>query len=116
MTTNAFIFAWDEFGIESIVPISQYEHWDKQQLMEMLRDKPRQRNPLDSIVRNLILRAQVNPQRHYEIYAIDCNEDMNENFWLKQWEENPQFTADLIRERGHKLFSARRTKQETIIN
>jgi hypothetical protein len=111
MTTNAFIFAWDQFGIESIVPISQYEHWDKHQLMEMLRDKPRQRNPLDLIVRNLVLRAQVNAQRHYEIYAIDCEKDMDEKFWRKIWAEDPQGVAELIRERGHKLFSARRTKQ-----
>jgi hypothetical protein len=116
MTTNAFIFAWDEFGIESIVPISQYEHWDKQQLMNMLKEQQRKRNPLDSIVRNLILRAQVNAHRHYEIYAIDCSEDMDEKFWRKAWAEDPQAMADLIRERGHKLFSARRTEQEIIIN
>lgn len=115
MTTNAYIFAWDEFGIESIVPITEYEHWDKQQLMEMLRDKPRRRNPLDLIVRNLILRAQVNAQRHYEIYAIDCAKEMDEKFWRRSWAEDPQGMADIIRERGHKLFSARRTQQPVII-
>jgi len=114
MTTNAYIFAWDEFGIESIVPITEYEHWDKQQLMEMLRDKPRRRNPLDLIVRNLILRAQVNAQRHYEIYAIDCEKEMDEKFWRRSWAEDPQGMADIIRERGHKLFSARRTQQPLI--
>ena len=114
MTTNAFIFAWDEFGIESIVPITEYEHWDKQQLMEMLKDKPRRRNPLDLIVRNLILRAQVNAQRHYEIYAIDCEKEMDEKFWRRSWAEDPQGMADIIRERGHKLFSARRTQQPVI--
>jgi len=114
MTTNAFIFAWDEFGIESIVPITEYEHWDKQQLMEMLKDKPRRRNPLDLIVRNLILRAQVNAQRHYEIYAIDCEKEMDEKFWRRSWAEDPQAMADIIRERGHKLFSARRTQQPLI--
>ena len=116
MTKNAYIFAWDEFGIESIVPITEYEHWDKQQLMNLLKDQERQRNPLDLIVRNLLLRAQVNPQRNYEIYAIDCEESLDEKFWRKAWAEDPQAMADLIRERGHKLFSARRTKQETIIN
>lgn len=115
MTTNAYIFAWDEFGIESIVPITEYEHWDKQQLMEMLKDKPRKRNPLDLIVRNLILRAQVNSQRHYEIYAIDCAKEMDEKFWRRSWAEDPQGMADIIRERGHKLFSARRTQQPVII-
>lgn len=114
MTTNAFIFAWDMYGIESIVPISQYEHFDKEQLMNLLRDRPRQRNPLDSIIRNLILRARANTQRCYEIYAIDCDESMDENFWRDRWEEDPQFCADLIRERGYKILSDRSTKEPVI--
>jgi hypothetical protein len=27
-TKNAFIFSWDMHGIESIIPITQYENWD----------------------------------------------------------------------------------------
>ncbi len=114
MTKNAYIFAWDEFGIESIVPITEYEHWDKQQLMNMLKDQERKRNPLDLIVRNLILRAQVNTQRHYEIYAIDCEDSLDEKFWRKAWAEDPQAMADTIRQHGYKLFSARRTKEAVI--
>ena len=114
MTTNAYIFSWDQLGIEAIIPISQYEHHDKQNLIRMLSDKPTVKNPLDGIVRQLILRARFNPQRCYEIYAIDCSEDMDDKFWRKQWEEYPQETADLIRERGHKLFSDRRTQKALI--
>lgn len=107
MTTNAFVFSWDQHGIESIVPITEYEHWDKQNLMRMLKDEPTKRNPVDSIIRNLILRAQFNTQRHYEIYAVDCDPSLDEEFWLKQWEEHPQVTADLIRDKGHKIYSNR---------
>jgi len=115
MTTNAFIFSWDQHGIESIIPITQYEHWDKQNLMNMLGDKPTQRNPLNEIVRNLIIRARVNSQRHYEIYAIDCSPELDEEFWQKQWQEYPQETAELIRELGHKLHSDRRTSRDKIL-
>jgi hypothetical protein len=112
MTTNAYIFSWDQTGIEAIVPITQYEHHDKNQLINLLKDKPRERNPLDSIVRAMVLRARYNTQRHYEIYAVDCSEGMDEEFWREQWEECPQATADLIRERGHKIYSDRaNTKQ-----
>ncbi len=114
MTKNAFIFSWDIHGIESIVPISQYEHWDKENLIRLLKEKSRTRNPLDTIVRNLILRAQFNTQRHYEIYAVDCDPSLDEEFWRKQWEENPQFTADLIREKGHKIYSDRQTRKPVI--
>lgn len=107
MTTNAFIFSWDNQGIESIVPISQYEHWDKQNLIRMLSEQRTERNPLDTIMQNLLLRARYNPQRHYEIYAVDCDASLDEEFWREQWEENPQFTAELIREKGHKIYSDR---------
>jgi len=106
-TKNAFIFSWDHMGIESIVPISQYEYIEQQNLIRILSEKPTERNPLDSIVQRLIMRAKFNSQRHYEIYAIDCTEEMDEEFWREQWEEYPQATAELIRERGHKLYSDR---------
>jgi len=114
-TKNAFIFSWDQLGIESIIPITQYEFHDQENTMRLLRDQKRIRNPLDSIVKSLLLRARFNSQRHYEIYAIDCTKEMNEEFWRKQWEEYPQETAELIRERGHKLYSDRaNTKQVKI--
>ena len=112
MSTNAFIFSWDQTGIEAIVPITQYEHHDKNQLINLLKDKPRERNPLDSIVRSMVLRARFNTQRHYEIYAVDCSKGLDEAFWREQWEEYPQATAELIRERGHKIYSDRANTKE----
>ncbi len=109
MTTNAFIFSWDMYGIESIIPISQYEHHDKENLIRILKDQPTVRNPLNSIVGNLLLRARFNSQRRYEIYAIDCDAELDEKFWKEQWQRNPQGTAELIREFGHKLYSDRLT-------
>jgi hypothetical protein len=114
MTTNAFIFAWDMHGIESIVPISQYEHIDRDNTMRILREERIVRSPMNTIIQNLILRAQFNPQRNYEIYAIDCDESLDEVFWRKQWHDEPQATADLIRERGHKLYSNRVVKEDNI--
>jgi hypothetical protein len=107
MTKNAFIFSWDQLGIESIVPITQYEGVDRENTMRILRDQPVVRNPLNSILQNLLLRARYNSQRHYEIYAIDCDTSLDEAFWKEQWETDPQGTAELIRERGHKLYSDR---------
>lgn len=114
MTKNAFIFSWDQEGIEAIIPITQYENVEKQNLMRILSEKPTERNPLNGIIHRLLLRARFNPQRHYEIYAVDCAEEMDQKFWRQQWEEYPQETADLIRERGHRLFSDRRTKKALI--
>lgn len=115
MTTNAYVFMWDMYGVESIIPISQYEDWDKKNTWNILNDQPVERNPINSIIQSLLLRARYNTQRHYEIYAIDCSAEMDEAFWRAQWEEYPQATADLIRERGHKLYSDRASKKGVVI-
>lgn len=115
MTTNAYIFSWDCEGIEAIIPITKYEKWDQENLMRLLKNQNKQRNPLDTIIHQLIMRARFNSQRHYEIYAVDCDESMDEEFWREQWKEHPQGTADLIRERGHKIYSDRRQTNPVIV-
>ena len=107
MTTNAFIFSWDQLGIESIIPITQYEKWDQVQLMQMLKDGTKEHNPIHRIVNMLTLRARYNTHRHYEIYAIDCDEEMTEESWREQWDDYPQETAELIRARGQKIYCDR---------
>lgn len=114
MTTNAFIFSWDIYGVEAIVPITKYENHDKENLMRILKEEATKPNPLNNIIQALLMRARFNTQRHYEIYAIDCDSSLDEQFWRKQWEEHPQFTADLIRDKGLKLYSDRQTKQPVI--
>lgn len=104
MTTNAFIFMWCDLGIESIIPITQYEGFDGDDMWNILADNPRVRNPLTRILQSLMLRARVNGQRNYHIYAIDCASELDEKFWEVQWEENPLECAKLIREGGHELF------------
>ena len=115
MTTNAFIFSWDENGIEAIVPITQYENWDAENTFRVLADKPSVRNPLNGILQTMLIRARANSQRHYEIYAIDCDKSLDEYFWQKQWKTAPQATADLIRERGEMIYSARKTRKSVIV-
>ena len=105
--SNSFIFSWDIYGIEGIIPIDRYEHWDQENLLKLLANKRPEKNPLETIVKTLILRASYNSQRQYEIYAVACDESCDEEFWQHQWKEYPQETADLVRERGHKLYSGR---------
>jgi hypothetical protein len=109
MTTNAFIFSWDQLGIEGIVPITQYEDWDKVQLMEILKGNAKKNNPLNQIINAMTLRARFNTHRHYEIYAIDCDAELDEQFWKERWDADPQWCADLVRKKGHKLYSDRAT-------
>lgn len=115
MTTNAYLFAWDQKGIDSIIPITQYEDWDKNNTWNVLTNQPTERNPLWSILQGLILRARYNSQRHYEIYSVDCAFEIDEAEWRKIWLADPQGTADLIRERGVKLYSDREDRTSHVI-
>lgn len=115
MTTNAYIFMWDQTGIESIIPITAYEHWEQTQLINILKEQPTQPNPINHILSSLTLRARYNSHRHYEIYCIDCAEGMDQKFWQTQWEEYPQATADLIRERGIRIYSDREDRSRQVI-
>jgi hypothetical protein len=114
MTTNAFIFMWDIYGIESVIPITQYEEWDKENTWRALNNEELQRNPINNIIQSLLLRARFNPQRNYEIYAVDCSSDLDEDFWWEEWRKNPQGCADIVRTRGQKIFSDRSSLPQVI--
>jgi hypothetical protein len=114
VTTNAFIFSWDCTGVEAIIPITQFEMMDKINLINILSEKKTVKNPINTIIYNLKMRAQFNSQRHYEIYAIDCSEELDAQFWKDRWESAPQFCADLIREKGLKIYSDRATQDRVI--
>ncbi len=116
LNTNAYIFAWDQQGIESIIPITEYEEWDRDNTMRILKNEPTERNPLWSILQNLILRAKANGQRHYEIYSIDCAFAIDEQEWRDIWATDPQGTADLIRNRGVKVYSDREDRSRQLIS
>ena len=116
MTTNAYIFAWDQQGIESIIPITEYEEWDRDNTMRILKNEPTERNPLWSILQNLILRAKANGHRHYEIYSVDCAFAIDEQEWRDIWTADPQGTADLIRARGVKIYSDREDRSSQLIS
>lgn len=115
MTTNAYLFMWDQLGIESIVPISEYEQVEVDNTMRLLKDERPVRNPLWSVIQTMVLRAKFNQQRHYEIYTIDCAVGISKEDWKNIWENDPQGTADLIRERGQKLYSDREQPSKRVI-
>jgi hypothetical protein len=107
MTTNAYLVYWCEEGLESIIPITEYEHIDRDNTFRVLNDQEPVRNPMTGVLQGMLLRARVNSQRHYELYAIDCNSDITKHDLEQMFEDNPQSAADLIRARGHKIYGDR---------
>jgi len=115
MTTNAFLLSWDMTGLEAVVPISQYEEHEHQNLVEVLAGKKKTKNPLNQIVFMMEMRARYNPQRHYEIYAIDCDHSFTADTWREYFNEHPQEAANIVRDRGVKIYSDRMRKGEVLI-
>jgi hypothetical protein len=115
MTTNAYLVYWCEEGLESVVPITEYEHCDRDNTFRVLNDQETVRNPLNQMIQNMMLRARVNSQRHYELYAIDCDNSIDKTDIEQMFETDPQSAADLFRSRGHRLYSDRAEKNRVKI-
>lgn len=107
MTTNAYLFMWNSYGIEAIVPITQYEEQMKLDTWTILKGESPGKNPIDDIIMSMEMRARFNPARSYEIYAMDCEEGITEEDLFALWDTSPQAAADLTREKGVCLFTNR---------
>ena len=109
MTDNStlFVLSWDQLGLEAVVNVTDIE---KEILWNTLQDK-KGTNKLGQTITHLMMRARYNPQRHYEIYSITV-EGITEEDIREMFENDPQGSAELVRERGNKIFSDRaRTNQ-----
>ena len=107
MTKNAYLIYWCSEGLESVVPISQYEEIDVENTFRILNDKDPIRNPINTIIQTMLLRARYNTQRHYELYAIEADPGISGPDIETMFANNPQGAADTIRKIGIKLWSDR---------
>lgn len=112
--SHTYVLSWDCYGLEACVNVSDIE---KEKMWSILKDEDSttkgRANTVNSIVNMMMLRARFNPQRNYEIYAIDTDDSISGDDLRELFEQDPQGSADLIRERGRKLYSDR-AKQESI--
>ncbi len=105
---QVFAVMWDCRGLEAIteLPDPALKAW------AMLGNKPVPR--MTHNINHWMLRARYNPQRHYEIYAISVTSGVTQDDLVEMFTQNPQSAADLIRSRGEKLYSDRRSADEKI--
>jgi hypothetical protein len=101
--SNLFLVSWDCQGLEAVINITDYE---KETTWATLKNEdPPVR--LGSMVNHLMLRARANSQRHYEIYTMNVEEGISDEDIRGMFESDPQGSADLIRDRGNKIYSDR---------
>ena len=101
--SNTFLLSWDCNGLEAVINITNYE---KETAWATLKNEdPPVR--LGSMVNHLMLRARANGQRHYEIYTMQVANGIADEDIRSMFEQDPQGSDDLIRERGNKIYSDR---------
>jgi hypothetical protein len=101
---------WDMYGLEyceDVTAAQQLKTWN------VLQGKPS-----DVQIPNLLhlrLRAQINSQRHYEIYLIDAESGITAADITTMFESDPQQAADIIRQQGHCYHDGREQRQPVIV-
>lgn len=122
---NVFLLSWDMTGLETVLDLTSFEKLQKQEeqqrIIKILSD-PDAEDPgdttaraLNQTVQHIMMRARVNAHRHYEIYTIQTTPGITEHDLRSMFDNNPQHAADLIRERGNKLYSDRVEKRTQVI-
>jgi hypothetical protein len=115
MTNNAYLIYWSSEGLESVTPIGQYEQIDIDNTFRILQDQDPVRNPVNTIIQTMILRARFNSHRHYELYAITAMEGITGSDIEGMFEAAPNEAAKTIRNIGVKLYSDRVVKKRVVI-
>ncbi len=113
-----FLAMWDNMGLECIYDIDQeltkQQEWEKSKVWNTLQGVETPLRKSNIPLKQMILRAKVNSQRHYEIYQFAAQgldiEDIKSAF-----ESDPQFIVDHIRKNGKKIFSERFEIEKSVI-
>lgn len=103
-----FLLSWDCYGLEHIEDITRLERnvmWDTLKGNEI---------KMPFSLNALVLRARFNPQRHYEIYTVITAKSITKDDLITAFKDNPQGIAEMIRERGRKIYSDRETTERAI--
>ena len=108
---HQFVIMWDCNGLEYIGDITAD---DQRMIVESLRGNNSPRRALANPY-HLRLRAQFNPQRHYEIYFVTATDGITEADIRDMFEASPQSAADTIRKLGTVFYSDRATQKAAIV-
>jgi hypothetical protein len=115
MTTNAYLVYWSSEGLESVTPVGHYEQIDVENTFRILNNEDPMRNPVNTLIQTMILRARYNSHRHYELYAITAMDGITGPDIEGMFEASPNEAAKTIRKIGVKLYSDRAAKKRVVI-
>ena len=104
---NKFLAMWDCNGLECLFDISDIEG---DNFMATLKGETC-KTPFNLSM--MMMRARYNSQRSYEIYIFE-SADMDYDFVIDMFDNEPQLMVNAIRENGRKLYSDYSKKEKVI--
>ena len=104
-----FVVMWCNEGLEHVADITS----DRYNAL-ITRLKGEKFMPRHNLF-HMKLRAQYNPQRHYEIYIVGVEDEITTKDIIEMFAASPQAAADTIRERGQCFYSDRANVQDQVI-
>jgi len=110
MSKTVFLM-WDCYGLETAFSITDL---DQQRMWATLKGEDPNNIPVPLPISALKIRAQVNPQRGYELYLIQTTDDITVDDISKAFEDAPQQMAERVREIGHPIADYRQHNDEKI--
>jgi hypothetical protein len=108
---DIFVVSFCCEGLEGIIPVTELE---RQDTFDILKGNIAA-HKAGSAVNMMLLRARFNPQRFYEVYAIAASTGITADDIRGMFDADPQCAADIIREKGQKLYSDRQVKDTRVI-
>ena len=108
---HQFIISWDCNGLEVCCDVTEAQ---QRTVWQKLKGELPSESGIPSLG-HLKLRAQYNPQRHYEIYIVDAVEGITADDIKQMFNESPQTAADTIRRIGTCFHSDRVTTKPVIV-
>jgi hypothetical protein len=110
--SDTIALMWDCDGLEAAANISSIR---KRLTWAVLKGEDTRKIPVEPNLLHWQLRAQFNPQRHYEIYLLEVADGITVEDIREAFESAPQEMADTVRRIGHKFYSDRATRERAIV-
>ena len=113
-----YIVSWDNLGVEFFEEITKHhpDNWAKEHLFDSIKQSKKVDKPIGFSLQSLILRAQFNTHRHYEIYVFTSEDDIGPEDIEEMFTRDPQAFADWVRENhSYKVYSNRKTTKDIIV-
>lgn len=113
-----WIVSWDNLGVEFFEEITDHhpDNWAKEHLFDSIKQSKKLEKPLGFSLQSLVLRAQMNTQRHYEIYVFTSDDDIGREEIQEWYTSSPQSFADWVRDNySYEIYKNRKTTKDVIV-